>query len=69
MSQESSALSAAGATVSESISAIRTVAAFRLEQQLLDVYDRALQLPRRNGIKRGVVGGTRPAPLTALCVG
>ena len=46
-----------GEIVTDAVAAVRTVAAFNLQPQVLRLYDDSLVLPRRAGVRRGLIQG------------
>jgi len=55
--KSTAAYTKAGDVVSQSLSQIRTVAAFNRERESLSQYERELETPVKSGIKQGVVSG------------
>ncbi|KAG9447575.1 hypothetical protein H6P81_013703 [Aristolochia fimbriata] len=47
----------ASQVANDAVSSIRTVAAFCAEQKVMDLYEKKCELPRKNGVRQGIVSG------------
>ncbi|XP_068664909.1 ABC transporter B family member 9-like [Aristolochia californica] len=47
----------ASQVANDAVSSIRTVAAFCAEQKVMDLYERKCEIPRKNGVRQGLVSG------------
>jgi len=55
--QDDEAMAGAGQILSESISGIRTVTAFGTREKVIELYAENLEVPKKLGVRKGLVGG------------